>query len=203
MSFHEGERGTRAGHSRGAPRAQRSSARALAMLFTAALATGGANCAQERDPINQVQPDFLDKSELIPVQYGLLTAGGRPGSLSAAALQREAQWYHQVTIIDKPPTTGRSGISSYTQVERIYWEVSENMLIARQAYDALRGGQNDPTRPSVGSNPRQTEIIAAYPITSHFDVRRTYNTTTGEENNVVAENTTDRAWHQRRFMRVD
>jgi len=203
MSFHEGERGARAGHSRGAPRAQRSSGRALAMLVTAALATGGANCAQERAPINQVQPDFLDKSELIPVQYGLLTAGGRPGSLSAAALQREAQWYHQVTIIDKPPTTGRSGISSYTQVERIYWEVTEGMLIARQAYDRLRGGQNDPTRPSVANNPRQTEIVAAYPITSHFDVRRSYNTTTGEENNVVVENATDRPWHQRQFMRVD
>ncbi len=67
MSFHEGERGARAGHSRGAPPARRSSGRALVMLFTAALATGGANCAQERDPINQVQPDFLDKSELIPV----------------------------------------------------------------------------------------------------------------------------------------
>lgn len=203
MSDQKAERGSSGGYSRGVGQGRRGSARALAMLFSAAVAVGSANCAQERSPINQVQPDYLDKSELIPVQYGLLTGGSRPGSISAAALQREAQWYHQVTILDKPPTTGRSGISSYTQVERIYWEATEGMLIARQAYDALRGGQNDPTRPSVGENARQTEIIAAYAITRHFDIQRTYNATTGEENNIVAENDTDRPWHQRRFMRVD
>ncbi len=164
------------GRRRGSGGDSRRALRALTALCMVALGAGGVHCAEERDPINRVQPDFLDKSQLIPVQYGLLTAGTAPGSVSSTALQREAQWYHQVTIIDKPPTTGRSGISSYTQVERIYWEVTENMLIARQAYDRLRGGQNDPTRPSVGSNARQTEIVAAYAITSHFDVRRGYNT---------------------------
>ena len=45
--------------------------------------------------------------------------------------------------------------------------------------------------------------MAAYPITSHFDVKRAYNAQTGEELNIVEENTTDRPWYQRDYFRVD
>ncbi len=45
--------------------------------------------------------------------------------------------------------------------------------------------------------------IHAYPISSHFDIRFDYNTATGEKTNVKIENTTDRLWHQRDFMRVE
>ncbi|MGC8926941.1 MAG: hypothetical protein ACP5QK_03365, partial [Myxococcota bacterium] len=45
--------------------------------------------------------------------------------------------------------------------------------------------------------------IAAYRITSHFDIQRQYNPTTGEEYNVIVENTTDRLWWQREYIRVD
>lgn len=44
--------------------------------------------------------------------------------------------------------------------------------------------------------------IHAYPIHSHFDVRYDYNASTGEKSNVLVENTTDRKWHEREFMRV-
>ncbi len=182
----------------------RSFAASIALGTAVALAvafTGG--CAQERDPINRVQPDYLDKSMVVPVQYAVLSRGAMPGSLTADDLRREAQWFHQVTIIDKPPTTGGSGISSYTQVERIYWEVTENMLIARQAYDRLHDGQGVAGRPPVSNNPRQSEIVAAYAVSSHFDIRRDYNATTGEEINVVVENSADRPWYRRQYMRID
>ena len=45
--------------------------------------------------------------------------------------------------------------------------------------------------------------MAAYRIDSHFDVRRAYNPSTGEEINVVEENVVDRPWYEREFMRVD
>lgn len=175
---------------------------ALTVATVVSVGLGG-GCAEERAAINRVQPDYLDKTQVVPVQFGVISRGSAPGTLSADDLRREAQWFHQVTIIDKPPTTGGSGISSYTQVERIYWEVTENLLIARQAYDRLRNGQNVDGRAPVSGNPRQSEIVAAYAITSHFDIRRDYNPQTGEELNIVEENDTDLPWYRRRFMRVD
>ena len=46
-------------------------------------------------------------------------------------------------------------------------------------------------------------IVAAYKIESHFDIRRSYNPTTGEQLNIIEENTSDRPWYDRQFMRVD
>ena len=45
--------------------------------------------------------------------------------------------------------------------------------------------------------------VFAYKITSHFDRQRDYNPATGEQTNVLLENTTDRPWYQREYMRVD
>ena len=39
-------------------------------------------------------------------------------------------------------------------------------------------------------------------VTSHFDVKRDYNPGTGEQTNVIVENTTDRPWNERQFMRA-
>jgi len=44
--------------------------------------------------------------------------------------------------------------------------------------------------------------ILAYPINSHFDIKNGYSVATGEETNVVSENTTDREWWERPYMRV-
>ena len=45
--------------------------------------------------------------------------------------------------------------------------------------------------------------LAVFPIDSHFDVVYEYNTTTGEKTNVLVENSTDRFWYEREFMRVN
>jgi hypothetical protein len=45
--------------------------------------------------------------------------------------------------------------------------------------------------------------VAMYPIESHFDIRAGYNPVTGETTNVIDENTTDRRWYEREYMRVD
>ena len=172
-----------------------------------------AGCMEARPAINRVQPDFLDKTQLIPVQYDLLSRAGRtPQQLSAADLRREPIWAHQITIVDKPATTGLQGLSWYTQVEKINWEVTEGFLVARLAYDRLNRAEgvtgsanprtNDNLR-NISGNPRAGEILAVYRIQSHFDIRRSYNPQTGEELNVVEENGADRPWYQRRYVRVD
>jgi hypothetical protein len=45
--------------------------------------------------------------------------------------------------------------------------------------------------------------IVAFPISSHFDIQRSYNVATGEKSNVISENTTDRQWWERTHMRVN
>ncbi len=187
----------------------RSSARWLwtlgAMFAMAGPATPG--CALEREAINRVQPDYLRKSDLIPSQFAAIQrapAGAlnsrQPPTLAESVIRAEAQWYHQITVLDKPATTGAAGVTSYTQVERIYWEVTENLLIARQGYDRLQDGQMGS---SAGQGSRQGEIIAAYKIDSHFDIRNDYNQQTGEPLNILVENDADRPWYRRDFMRVD
>jgi len=44
--------------------------------------------------------------------------------------------------------------------------------------------------------------ILAYPISSHFDIRAGYSAATGEKTNKIEENTTDRKWYDREYMRV-
>jgi hypothetical protein len=44
--------------------------------------------------------------------------------------------------------------------------------------------------------------LAAWPIDSHFDLKYTYNPTTGEKTNVLEENEADRYWYDREYMRV-
>ena len=46
-------------------------------------------------------------------------------------------------------------------------------------------------------------IVGVWPIISHFDVRRSYNAQTGEETNILEENTADRPWQEREYIRVD
>ena len=41
-----------------------------------------------------------------------------------------------------------------------------------------------------------------FPIESHFDVQREYDSSTGEQSNVISENTSDRPWYERSYMRV-
>ncbi len=36
-----------------------------------------------------------------------------------------------------------------------------------------------------------------FPIKAHFDIKRDYNAATGEQTNVIVENTTDRPWYDR------
>jgi hypothetical protein len=55
-----------------------------------------------------------------------------------------------------------------------------------------------------GTDPEyyKESAIGAWEILDHFDVIRQYNSTTGEQSNVLVENREDRPWHERDYMRV-
>ncbi len=151
-------------------------------------------CAEERTPVNRVQPDALAKAFFVGEDLD--------------AIEDDPEFYYRGTIVDVGYGAGQDGLftSTYAQpVSRIKWEIAESYLNARLAYERIEGtdtkGSTNPGGFKKAANDGQ--IVASFRIVSHFDIRREYNPTTGEESNVIVENTTDRNWDSRSYMRVD
>ena len=131
-------------------------------------------CGNDVQTIDRTQPNAIDKQML------------------------EGIWYHRATIVESgAEALGVEGIAG--NMEKIRWDIQENRLIAYRSYEQVpfAEGLTDEGRDFFGSP------VAAFEISSHFDIQREYNSTTGVQSNVLSENTTDRPWHQRRFIRVD
>lgn len=147
----------------------------MALLALAALAAAG--CATEQDTINRVQPNALSKK--------IFNDGD--------------EWYAHAMIIDTdygaPVFVGDSD-----SIERITWEIQEDYLLARRAHEHVPGIEGTSIS---GEGSEDRRIVAMYAISSHFDIKRDYNPVTGEEQNVISENTVDRPWHEREYFRVD
>ena len=143
-------------------------------LAALALVIGVAGCA-ERAPRSFVQPNVLKKSDL------------------------DGTWYYIQTVTDAPVTSSFMFIGNSSELMKIRFDVQENTLFARRSYEQIQGTEDayiqDPTK-YLG------QPLAAWPIKSQFDIIRDYNPTTGEETNRIIEST-ERAWNEREFIRVD
>lgn len=159
--------------------------RAKAAVFGAVALTalGGAQgCAEERDPINRVQANVVPKSIFL-----------RPDG-QGRFLDDSDSWYFRATITDVPAAQATAFIGAAGDMYRMKWRISEDgkeLQAYREDPDILNSGD-----PHGGT-------VAAFPIESHFDIRRGYNPGTGEETNVIEENSSDRTWDKREYMRVD
>lgn len=165
-------------------------------LWTRALLVGAiglaagstAGCAEERDPIMRVQPNALAKSFFVGKDLD--------------SLQDDPEFYFQTTLIDVGYGAAQDGLftSTYAQpLSRIKWQITEDLLIARITYERIEGSDGK----GAGPTSNDGVIAAIYPIISHFDIRHDYNPQTGEESNVVVENSSDLPWNQRPYFRVD
>lgn len=146
-----------------------------------------AGCAEERPAINRVQPNAMSKELFV--------------GESLASASDDPEYYMRTTIIDVPFGSDGSGLftSSYAQpVVRIKWEITEDLLLARMTHETI-----DDVDHHGSARTNDGAVVAAFAIRSHFDIRRGYNPTTGEETNVIEENTTDRPWYERQYFRVD
>ena len=157
------------------------------VLFVLAMLAVSVGCAEERDPINRVQANALAKSFF--VGNDLVGPTDNP------------QFYTQATLIDVGyGTQGYLLRSTFTMAPAIIvWEITEEFLLGRLAYERI----DDTDGKGLGGLAPDGQIVVAYRIIKHFDIQRAYNPNTGEELNVIDENTTDRPWYQREFMRVD
>ena len=79
------------------------------------------------------------------------------------------------------------------------WVIDEDYLYAYRDYELFEGADGDDSTPGEHIG----HPVAAFGIEKHFDIRRSYNPNTGEEQNVLVENASDRRWYERDYMRVD
>lgn len=156
----------------------------------AVLALGGslhAGCAEERDPISRVQIGAMPKSFFV--------------GPNLADRSDDPEFFMRTTVIDVD--SGASGEGLFTSSDaqptvRIRWEITEKLLLARLTYERIKDTDFEGAKRSNNG-----QLVASYEIKKHFDVRRQYNETTGEEANVILENDTDRTWQEREYIRVD
>lgn len=169
---------------------------AIARLFGLCCAlVWTASCAQEVGDIDRTQPNLLPKS-----------------------MFRDHAWFVRQTVTDVPPTSTFSFVGETGALEIIRWEIQQDYLVGYRAYEKVPGAdsQADHEAASVGDQPvaegqgegRDPETfkgnpIVAYPILEHVDILREYNPRTGEQSNVIREDTLDRPWYEREYVRVD
>ena len=153
-----------------------------AVLLGAALATF-IGCAEEQDPINQVEAYALPKALF------------------------QGEWFYGQTVVDVPGslTVSMVGNTNYAGMHRVRWDIQENWLYARKAMGEVEGAKrnDDGTAISEDTGAFMGAIVGAWRIQSQFDIKRGYNPTTGEKNNVIMENTQDCKWYNCTYLRVD
>ncbi len=109
-------------------------------------------------------------------------------------------WYYMPSVVETQYNQGILFEGVQGDGDKVRWEIQENQLIAYRVYAYL---QNQEQSNNGAGNDFKGSPVAAFRISSHFDVRREYNPATGDQNNVLVENTTDRPWFEREWMRVD
>jgi hypothetical protein len=162
-----------------ATRRRRHLSRSLLVLPLAGLLASA--CAGEGD-ISRVQPDAIDKSIFVKAD------GATP-----------RLFYYRKTTTGVPSTSAYSFEGLMGDTYKVRFEIRQDLLIGYRSHD-YAPGTNHPT--TSGSNNTDTPFLM-FKILSHFDIKREYNPATGEQTNVISENTTDRPWSARQYMRVN
>jgi hypothetical protein len=154
--------------------------RILGSLGLVLFASAAVGCVPRTDDINRVQPGYVDK----------------------AFYQSGHEWHYRRSIVDSE-TANQVAIEGAGDlwVDRVVWEIQEDLLIARKPYSAIPGSGLDSI--PGGEDDFEGPVIGMWPIESHFDIIRDYDTLTRRERNTIVENSVDRPWNERRYMRVN
>lgn len=177
----------------------------LAALVLGVTGSSGAmvGCAAERDPINRVQLNAIPKSFLVGEKFS------DPSD--------DPEFYARTMVIDVPYGESGSDFLMFTNtinsVSKIKWSFEgENgdSLVGRVSFERIEGTDGKGLTPTAADRDTSKPLaqnsgipVYQFRVISHFDIRRSYNPGTGEEQNVIEENTTDRPWTERDYVRVD
>jgi hypothetical protein len=165
-------------------------------LAAAALSLLAASCAQSNGDVNRVQPNVVRKTDLL-----------------------DGEWYLRNSVTYTPHNTTYTFPGQTGNMEKLVWEIQEGNLVGYRSYPYMLGVEPnvDPKSIPSGTTAKYCDRdgkcvggqkyfgapVVAFPILSHFDIQRGYIASTGETTNVISENTTDRYWNQREYMRVN
>lgn len=168
-------------------------ARLLAAALTTLFVVG---CAQSNGDINRVQPNVVKKTDLL-----------------------DGQWFFRNTVTWTPFNTGFTFPGQTGNMEKLVWEIQEGYLVGYRSYPYTLGTDTnvDPTSLVSGTTAKYCNAeglcaggqryygapVVAFAIKGQFDIQRGYNPATGEPTNVISENSTDRPWNEREYIRVD
>jgi hypothetical protein len=149
----------------------------FALLFCVLGSSLLAGCAQVVGDIDRTQPNAIKKALFVD------------------------EWYYQRTVVDVPASTGFTfvGNTDYSGMMKITWDIQEDVLFARRTTELLKGSSDKGWK----GKDYQGEVVAAFRIEKHFDIIRQYSASTGEQMNVIEENSVDRPWYEREYIRVD
>lgn len=134
-----------------------------------------AACADERPPRSFVQPNAIKVADL------------------------DGTFHYIQTVTEAPPTNGAMFIGQSSSLMKIRFDVQEEYLYARRAFEQVRGSEDAHVQDPANYKGMP---LAVWKITSHFDVIREFNSTTGEQTNKIIESQ-ERPWNEREFIRVD
>ena len=139
------------------------------LMMLAASACLAAGCASERDPINRVQPNALPKTFFLGADL--------------KSPNDDPEFRMKSFTVGSSVSQSAYSIGEFSAVDRIRWEITEGMVLARRSYQESPGADNRGTTAADIANSTDKNasaaatgtIVAAFKIEKHFDIRRDYN----------------------------
>ena len=176
----------------------------IAAFSALALLTVGGGCA-DPEPIDRVQPNLIEKAKLV------------------------GEWYALTTVTRAPYASHDVFPGLQGTLERGVWEIEKDHLYFYRTYEFVQGLESegiradvdtplvdadgkpvtyekvmpDGTRRTVTRYVYRSAPIKRFAVSGHYDVRKQYNPMTGEESNVRVEDSSEKYWYERAWMRVD
>jgi hypothetical protein len=135
----------------------------------------GFACGEPVETIDMVQPHYVKKSLF------------------------EGEWHYKQTVVDVSPVLTSTFVGYEAALEKVKWKIDADWLTAYRAHEAIPGLDEDATL--EGAEYYGDPVFSC--SVSHFDIKRSYNAATAEMGNTITENTSDRPWFDREYMRVN
>jgi hypothetical protein len=182
------------------------------LVGLALAALGG--CATDVGTIDRTQHEQLAKKQFAGVWYMNQTVIDIPysgawsfvGEMNFGATGKVVFDIQEDKLIAYPTVEYVEGSEKTWHQQKLfkYWDDACTNKDS-ELYQCVDGKDNltDPTRLCCFTQMYVGQPVAIFQVLSHFDVTRAYNPQTGEQSNVLEENTKDNLWWQRKYMRVN
>lgn len=181
-------------------------------LLAAAVVTG---CAQDVGTIDRTQHNIVRKGDILGKEFyyrtTVLTSPfssaystiGDQGRLERGVFEVQEEFLHFYRTYEWKEGSEHFGAKADTDMPLL--DENGNQVTRKACID----GAGRHLEPETCENPVDVPVwiyrgapLASFPVESHFDVIWSYNPTTGERTNVKVEDTSDRQWFERDYMRV-